>query len=1249
MASNAKLPPPPSANHVITGPPKGVVGGNRKKQKRRAKQAAKASTQTHPPPAVGRRPSDVDYDEDPLGYEDDGYDSYDGNGYDDGYLPPHAGPNGFSMPPPPAPGASSNKKKKVGAHHSHSPYNPALLSNHVPPLPAPPPPPAGAMQRAHADKNVWNTSTQQERQNIKDFWLSLSEDERKSLLRVEKEAVLKKMKQQQKHSCSCTVCGRKRTAIEEELEVLYEGYYEELEQYAHHDQPPVPSAHGLLPDPLQHRMPHPLALAPPPPLPHHKTSRLQEDFGEDEFSDDEEEEDEEEYSDEDYTDEEPEPLRSGVTEFFNFGQNLTVKGILALTPWLEKLQSGLKGNADNLLTVADDLLKNDGRKFIEMMEQLAERRMARENQAEYEAANPSHPGAYPRGDPGYHHEDPLAANDEFDDDDEASYDSQDEYDDDMDEEEPMGGLTEEQRVQEGRRMFQIFAARMFEQRVLNAYKDKVARERQQKLLEELEDEGKLEAEKEAKKQRDAEKKRAKKKQQQAAKAEEKAKRDAEKAAEEAKLREVEEKKLEEQRRKKDEQRKKKEEGKRKQDEERAKKEADKARRLQEEQQRREDAERKAREQRAAEKAKKEEARKKEREEREAREKEVRERKAQEEKEKKEREAKAKADMEAKQREKTAQQAAQPPLQPPQITKRPSQAGMVAVPPVLQKQASSAISSPHPSIATPAIPKAPTPARPRQTSAQGSHASSPKQSQAQPSSVPSKASSPGSVPAAQQQQPQQPAAPQRTILQKAGNQQAGQAQGPPQVMQRTSPPHQQPMQGPQGMPHLQHPPVGFNGMPQPHPGYNQFQGPMMHGNLGQRNPMAPMYPQPHPGAPLGGPNNRFGLPGMNGSINGMLQSPPPGMMQQPRPQPMGFPFEGPGAGQPPPGFGPQQQAQRGTFTPPTQPPVSAAPGGEAPRAGLQTHSRQQSASDKDRFESAANQPIARPAPIQRPSSVKPPSQEPTDVDDLSKHLGSSALIDDADDPVAQNENVRRPSNFPPPQPRDGQPGGMGALGGAFGAPTQGFPGGPTGWNAPAPGLGPFGQAPGLATPGWGAPLPNSGISNTWASNNTAFAANSSFGPLGGPTMPRPAGGSLNRPLTIRVRVCQACKQLTSAKQGEGDGFHPVDTLMRQIESNGPKLDPPPSLREIEDICETEGDSQNGGGELDVRKDDGGALRAVKWAPDATTPDQARGGTLGEIGSPMPQRASPSAGFGAPGMGRAQAGFGSLGAVGSPSGF
>lgn len=439
MATNAKAAPPPS-NGVITGPPKGVVGGNRKKQKRRAKQAAKVASGSHGAAAAGGQADGLEYDEDPLRYGDeDDYDYSEAEHYHDQYVPPHTGTNGYSMPPPPSATGKKKGKKKRGSEAQHyASHNPELLGNHVPQLPNPPPPPSNIPSRMLAKTGrdaIWNTSSQQERQNIKDFWLSLSEDERKSLLKIEKEAVLRKMKQQQKHSCSCTVCGRKRTAIEEELEVLYEGYYEELEQYAHHDHPPLPSTDGMMPDPLQHRRPpHPLAAPPPPAPPHHRTSQLQEHFDEDEFSDEEEEE---EYSDEeDYSDEEIEqiPRTSGVQDFFNFGQSLTVKGIL--TPWLEKLHSGLKENADNLLTVADDLLKNDGRKFIEMMEQLAERRMARESEAEYAAANPSHPGAYPPGDAPYNHEDPLGAGEEYDDD-EASYDSQEDYDDDLEDEDEM--------------------------------------------------------------------------------------------------------------------------------------------------------------------------------------------------------------------------------------------------------------------------------------------------------------------------------------------------------------------------------------------------------------------------------------------------------------------------------------------------------------------------------------------------------------------------------------------------------------------------------------------------------------------------------------------------------------------------------------------------------------------------------------------------------------------------------------------
>ncbi|RKO89891.1 hypothetical protein BDK51DRAFT_8538, partial [Blyttiomyces helicus] len=68
-------------------------------------------------------------------------------------------------------------------------------------------------------------------------------------------------------------------------------------------------------------------------------------------------------------------------------------------------------------------------------------------------------------------------------------------------------MTEDQRMEEGRRMFQIFAAKMFEQRVLTAYREKVAQERQQQLLNELAEETRQEELKAITRQKNKEKKR----------------------------------------------------------------------------------------------------------------------------------------------------------------------------------------------------------------------------------------------------------------------------------------------------------------------------------------------------------------------------------------------------------------------------------------------------------------------------------------------------------------------------------------------------------------------------------------------------------------------------------------------------------------------------------------------------------------------------------------------------------------------
>ncbi|RMZ75190.1 hypothetical protein DV738_g5611, partial [Chaetothyriales sp. CBS 135597] len=374
------------------GEPNAAPAVNRKKQKRRAKEAAKKAQDQQsqqpkdlapqpngnsdavsrqpprgPPKGYFTQPSTADYASlPPQDYADVGSTNdhfYSGDEDLDRY--PHPG-----QPPVNSSWLSTSKRKKAKKKKAgQEPSNSAIPRASTTPARSNFPAVSNAALRsAHRmGDSLWNPSTQAERENIKQFWLGLGEDERRSLVKIEKEAVLRKMKEQQKHSCSCSVCGRKRTAIEEELEVLYDAYYEELEQFANHN-PGVVAAPQL------------------------------------------------------------------------FGNSLTVK--------------------DGILTVADDLLKNDGRHFIDMMEQLAERRMAREEEVHFPAAL-THQDAYQ----GHNHD----------------------------------SMTEEQRMEEGRRMFQIFAARMFEQRVLTAYREKVAAERQAKLLEELEEEDRLDTQREQKK------------------------------------------------------------------------------------------------------------------------------------------------------------------------------------------------------------------------------------------------------------------------------------------------------------------------------------------------------------------------------------------------------------------------------------------------------------------------------------------------------------------------------------------------------------------------------------------------------------------------------------------------------------------------------------------------------------------------------------------------------------------------------
>ncbi|KAG8929910.1 hypothetical protein FRC02_004887 [Tulasnella sp. 418] len=494
--------------------------------------------------------------------------------------------------------APVNYAQQTPQPHHHQPSPPSSNAS-APNKPRPP-----AQPKQSQNNRLWSTNSSEERERIKEFWLGLKESERKALVKVEKDMVLKKMKEQQKHSCSCAVCGRKKSAIEEELEVLYEAYYEELEQYAHQQQQSVSSGGAIPPPPGPGPFPGSVELdkngavvgggVVPVAAKQHMQQIQTLEADEEEFDEDEEYEDDDGSDDagsgaeDGGSDDEVQEgkmvrrqsaVRKGVgngvnpaamqkqqaaqqaaqrQDFFSFGSNFTAAG------------------PGNILTVADDLLKNDGQKFLEMMEQLAEKRMGREAYAAEAIEDSDDGGSDVDGIGGM--------SDDGDADEDGDDDDEDEDEDDV-------ILTEEQKTEEGRRMFSIFAARMFEQRVLQAYREKVAQERQLQLLRELEDEDRAEKDREAKKAKENQKKKDKKRLQKQMKDEEKARREAEKAAEEAAQKAKQEAHEEEMRKKREEERQKREAERKAREEEKMKKEEERRKRIAEE--REKEAERKA--------------------------------------------------------------------------------------------------------------------------------------------------------------------------------------------------------------------------------------------------------------------------------------------------------------------------------------------------------------------------------------------------------------------------------------------------------------------------------------------------------------------------------------------------------------------------------------------------------------------------------------------------------------------------------
>jgi hypothetical protein len=146
-----------------------------------------------------------------------------------------------------------------------------------------------------------------------------------------------------------------RVAIEEELDVLYDAYYEELENYS---------------------SPHAIQFGPEPP-----PGSVYDDEDEEEYDDDDDYDDsqdgDEHYHHHHFADEYLESRR----DIFNFGASLMAKGGSPRIP----LTLG------GVLTIADDLLQNQGKQFIDMMEKIADMRFKKEEEAKKEVADAGGP------------------------------------------------------------------------------------------------------------------------------------------------------------------------------------------------------------------------------------------------------------------------------------------------------------------------------------------------------------------------------------------------------------------------------------------------------------------------------------------------------------------------------------------------------------------------------------------------------------------------------------------------------------------------------------------------------------------------------------------------------------------------------------------------------------------------------------------------------------------------------------------
>ena len=134
----------------------------------------------------------------------------------DAAFPPAPAPLAAPAPLPPtiAPAAHQPPRRagfpQSGGHRHHHLYgSTSLLSAPVSAQPA-----ASSREKSKGRSSkvdIWKEDVDNvDRTRLEEFWQSLQESERRSLLRIEKDAIFRKMREQKKFGCTCAECGSQR-------------------------------------------------------------------------------------------------------------------------------------------------------------------------------------------------------------------------------------------------------------------------------------------------------------------------------------------------------------------------------------------------------------------------------------------------------------------------------------------------------------------------------------------------------------------------------------------------------------------------------------------------------------------------------------------------------------------------------------------------------------------------------------------------------------------------------------------------------------------------------------------------------------------------------------------------------------------------------------------------------------------------------------------------------------------------------